>query len=246
MACNFVAFLPWSLSKDSPSMKDITGHFLAIIAAATAGVTARGQVHLLSVTPVNAVGYVNTILTPGFNLVSNPLYAADNKIPALFVNIQGGVVDGLTIYRMVNGVFYSTQWSNSSGRFDPPLPEEDLEPGDGVFVYLPGADNKVLTFVGAIPQGELCTTIPGGYSIKAIMAPQAISPNDPISEFPPTDGDILYFFSTETKAYDCYSYSEIFNQWSPIPPPVPVGHAFVVWHCGPAKNWCRTFDLNNP
>jgi hypothetical protein len=70
-------------------MKDITGHFLAIIAAATAGVTARGQVHLLSVTPVNAVGYVNTILTPGFNLVSNPLYAADNKIPALFVNIQG-------------------------------------------------------------------------------------------------------------------------------------------------------------
>jgi hypothetical protein len=57
-----------------------------------------------------------------------------------------------------------------------------------------------LTFVGAIPQGELCTTIPGGYSIKAIMAPQAISPNDPISEFPPTDGDILYFFSTANQS----------------------------------------------
>jgi hypothetical protein len=220
--------------------------FLVSIVIGFGTISSEAQVHLLSVTSVNAVGYVNTTLTPGFNLISNPLNAADNRISALFLNAQGGVPDGLTIYHLINGIFYSTRWIASSSQFDPPLPEEDLMPGDGVFVFLPGSSNKIMTFVGEVPQGELCTTIPSGYSIKANIVPQAISPADPRSAFPPSDADILYFYNTETKDYDCSSYSEIFDGWYPTPPVVSVGRAFMVWRSGPAKNWCRNFDVNHP
>src|SRR3982751_6594621 len=67
---------------------------LLAAAFAAAGVaTSMAQVY-----SVNAVGYVNVNIDPGFSMVSNPLNAADNSIQALFKNFQGTIPGGLKIF----------------------------------------------------------------------------------------------------------------------------------------------------
>jgi hypothetical protein len=70
----------------------------ALSAAGVATSMAQGAVY-----SVNAVGYVNTPLVAGFNLVSNPLNntaANGNTIESLFA----GVPDGTQVYKFENGV----------------------------------------------------------------------------------------------------------------------------------------------
>jgi hypothetical protein len=65
----------------------------------TAALSAAGvATSMAQVYSVNAVGYVNTQLVPGLNLISNPLEAADNKIKTLLT----GVPVNTQVYRFVN------------------------------------------------------------------------------------------------------------------------------------------------
>src|SRR5438105_1479942 len=82
-------------------------------------VSVLGMSEPAQVFSVNAVGYVNVQLSPGFNAVANPLLAQDNSIGALFKNIQGGVPGGTTIYRYVDGRFISAQWNDLDNEFMP-------------------------------------------------------------------------------------------------------------------------------
>jgi hypothetical protein len=73
-----------------------TKALLLAAAFAAAGVaTSVAQVY-----SVNAVGYVNVTLPPGFSLVSNPLNAGtgNNTVSKLFSNIQGGVPGGTRVF----------------------------------------------------------------------------------------------------------------------------------------------------
>src|SRR6476469_1020651 len=94
----------------------------------------------------NAVGYVNLVIKPGFNLVANPLTAQDNSIGSLFRNFQGGVPDGLRIFLYVDTRFETVMWEDLDGAFIPEsVASEILLPGNGVFLYLPGLKDRVLT-----------------------------------------------------------------------------------------------------
>src|SRR3954469_19847706 len=85
----------------------------------------------------NGYGYVNVTLVPGFNLVANPLNAADNSIGALFKNMQGGVPDGTTVYKFVNGNFVAAIYFELLGSFEPAdAAAETTGPGEGVFLFL--------------------------------------------------------------------------------------------------------------
>ena len=66
----------------------------------------------------NSVGYVNIVLKPGFNLISNPLKAPDNRIRTLF----SGVPNNTRIYTAALG------WTPSG----PPI-----DVGQGIFVRAP-------------------------------------------------------------------------------------------------------------
>lgn len=190
----------------------------------------------------NGVGYVNVTLHPGFNLVANPLIAHDNSIGALFYNIQGGVPAGLKIFRMVGDRFETIVWNDLDDNFIPEAAAaEETLPGDGVLVFLPGTQNRVLTFVGEIPQGDLCTTIPTGWSIKSSVVPQAINPAD--YNFPNAN---LIFRLTITGSYEVFRFDDLENAWKPSLPNFKVGEAFFVFNRGPAVDWCRTFFLNQP
>src|SRR5688500_15579957 len=92
----------------------------------TAALSAAGIATSMAQAPVysvNAVGYVNTPLVPGYNLISNPLdNKTGNDIQNLFKNgIQGGVFPlGSTIYYYVPGTgFDFVTWDEFDNAFGP-------------------------------------------------------------------------------------------------------------------------------
>ena len=75
---------------------------LAAALAATGAVSGVAQ----TVYSVNAVGFVNLVIPPGFSINSNPLNAADNSVAALFPSVPVGSA----IYKFVGGSFVVTRW----------------------------------------------------------------------------------------------------------------------------------------
>ena len=194
---------------------------------------------------VNAVGYVNVRVKLGFNLIANPLVAEDNSIGSLFRNFQGGVVPGTTIYKLVDGKFLTATWDDLDNQFVPESTAAEVTlPGDGVFVYLPGSEEKVLTFVGEVQQGEVCTHIPRGYSIKSNPIPQILDFDT--MNFPGSPGDQVFRFNSQTGGFQMYQFDEVENRWPDFMPNIPVGEAVMALRQGPAIDWCRTFFINGP
>jgi hypothetical protein len=67
----------------------------------------------------NAVGYVNTTLVPGFTLISNPLFALDNRVGALFGNNNKEWPDGLSVFFMDNGAYQRATFNVPRGNSNP-------------------------------------------------------------------------------------------------------------------------------
>jgi hypothetical protein len=233
-----------------------TKALLLAAAFAAAGVaTSMAQVY-----SVNAVGYVNTTLTPGFTLISNPLNAADNKIETLFSNFQGGIRDQTTVYKFVpaTGNFQVATYFELLASWSGDAVGQTTVPGEGVFVFLPAptaageAANKVITFVGEVPQNATSTAVPKGFSIKSSVVPQAVAPdqtkntdNTP-APIPVAEGNSLYRYLPAAKNYDVYGYSDILGGWDRPLPVINVGEAFYYFHTGNPTTWNRTFSVNSP
>jgi len=202
---------------------------------------------------VNAVGYVNTDLVPGFNLISNPL---DNKAPNgntianLFTTgIQGTIPNQLTVYHFnpTTDSYESTSYDDIDGAFIGAAANTVIPPGTGVFVLVPqSAGNKRVTFVGEVPQAAASNiTIPQGFSIKASTVPIA----GPVTSmaFPSGQGDTIYEWDKATQAYVSASYDDIDATWvrngQPAVPVIDVGEAFFVFKVASAA-WTRNFSVN--
>jgi len=222
-----------------------TKALLLAAAFAAAGVaTSMAQVY-----SVNAVGYVNVPVDPGFNMVSNPLTAADNTVGNLFKNFQGTIPGGLKVFIFdpTTSQFVTVQYDDIDNKF---IPDADAArtvlPGNGVFVFNPGAAALTLTFVGEVPQGSLVNPLPKGFSIKASQVPQAGKPD--ALGLTGQGGDKIFRYNKTTKQYETYTFDDIDNVWIPAPglPTIPVGEAFFLFRAQSAGSWNRTFSVNNP
>jgi len=211
---------------------------LAVASLTTA--LAAGEVY-----SVNAVGYVNVTVAPGFSMIANPLVAATNTIEALFAGVTGGVPDDTTIYK-----FSSTSgWlpnARTFGAWD--LPDDTLLPGEGVFILNPTTTAFTVTFVGEVPQGTLTNALPLGFSLRSSMVPQsgklATDLGFPLKDAQNNDVDFtIYRFNVPGKSAGYTSYPYEFGGWS-IEEPVPaVAEGFFV-QLPVAASWVRTFDVN--
>jgi hypothetical protein len=221
----------------------------ALILAA-AFVAAGVATSMAQVYSVNAVGYVNVDLTPGFNLVSNPLDAGagNNTLAKLFSNIEGGVPAGtrVFVFNTTTGAFDSALYSSVFNAYTPQaIADKEVKVGEGAFVSLPGTVNKKLTFVGEVMQGTLNNPLPAGFSVKANMVPQSGPPDS--FGLPGSAGDRLFKFNKTTGAYSSSLFSSVFNAWSPALPSIAVGEAFFFFKSGTTgATWTRTFNVNNP
>ena len=224
-------------------MKTVTLLFLLLIGRFVGGAP-------LAQSNASFVGYYNLTVKPGFSLISNPLIARDNSIGALFRNIDGGVPDQTTVYKLVSGNFVVASWMASENRF---VPEDAASttvlPGEGVFIFLPGALDRVIVFAGEVPNGRLCVHIPTGFSIVSPPGPFLMNAAQTLFVFPPTPSRSLtmYRYNPAIRNYATYSYlGDLFNEWFPALPSLPVGEAVWVYNSGPAFDSCNSYFLGAP
>ena len=205
----------------------------------TAALSAAGvATSMAQVYSVNAVGYVNTTLEPGLNLISNPLDAADNSSAGLFA----GVPDNTQVYKFdpSTGQYSTASYSALLGAWTGES-AVTVEPGEGVFVRNPTAAAVTVTFVGEVPQGALGHPVPAGLSIQASEVPQTGTATE--LEFPVADNDQIYKFDPATSQYDTFTYSALLSIWTPSEPTINVGEAVFVRKTA-AADWERNFDIN--
>lgn len=182
---------------------------------------------------VNAVGYVNLEVAPGFQMIANPLNAADNSVGALLPNVENGT----TLYKFDPATGYSIN-SFIFGAWGDPT--QELVPGEGAFIQNPSANPQTLTFVGEVPQGNLTQQVPAGFSIQAGQVPQE-GGIESVHEFPAEQGDTVYVFDPAVQNYVIYSY--IFGSWQPEEPVLEVGQSVFVDKASDST-WARTFSVN--
>lgn len=201
----------------------------ALSAAGVATSMAQGAVY-----SVNAVGYVNTVLKPGFNLISNPLIAANNTIGELFKSLP----DDSQVYKF-DGTRFTT--ATKDGTFIPTTAANlTVMPGEGVFVRNPTAGDVTITFVGDVPQGTLNNPLPQGLSIRSSMVPQAGTAAE-LGLVGQTN-DQVYQFDPATQRYRTSTNDD--GDWFPALGTLKVGEAFFLRKAA-AGTWTRTFNVNS-
>lgn len=202
---------------------------LAAAFSAAGAATALAQVY-----SVNAVGYVNTALKPGFNLIANPLDAgADNTVSKLLA----GVPDGTIVFTFAPGSGFSIntfdlgEWSD---------PNATLVPGQGFFVRTPPDSNVTVTFVGEVKQGDLQTPLAEGFNLVASQVPQAGKISTDLGLIL-ADGEQVFRFNADTQGYQVFTFD--IGEWDPAEPELAVGEG--VWvRKAAVGSWNRTFAVN--
>jgi hypothetical protein len=186
---------------------------------------------------VNAVGYVNVTLAPGFSLIANPLDGEDNTIPVLFAAVPKNTV--IYKFNATTGAFIPNVKNVITGNWGDPA--MTLVPGEGAFVKIPDSSEPVtVTFVGEVMQGSLSLPLPAGFSIASSQVPQADNLDN--LGFPAVKQDIVYKW--DGAGYAPYSVNVITGAWNPEVPMVEVAEAFFVKKAA-AINWDREFSVND-
>ena len=206
----------------------------------TAALSAAGiATSMAQVFSVNAVGYVNTTLVPGFNLISNPLVATSNTIADLFK----GVPANTSVYKYSQATGFQVATMDDIDLVFLPADVAALTvmPGEGVFVKNPGPGNITVTFVGEVPQGALKNPIPAGLSIRSSQVPQAGTATE--LGLPAAPNDTVYQFDTAAQTYYVSTFDDIDLTFIPPLKPLKVGEAVFLNKIAPAS-WDRTFSVN--
>lgn len=186
---------------------------------------------------VNAVGFVNLSIPPGFSLIANPLNAPTNTLGALIPNAPAGA----QFYKFTPGTGYSTFTFDDIDNAWTPNGNVSLAPGEGGFFKNPTSSAVTVTFVGEVMQGTLNNPLPQGFSIKSSMVPQTADVNT--LGLPGRAGDQLYKFRN-VGGYQTFTFDDIDNNWTPSVPVINVGESFFIKKAQ-AQTWTRTFTVNN-
>jgi hypothetical protein len=211
----------------------------------TAALSAAGIVSSMAqagaVYSVNAVGYVNTVLKGGLNLVSNPLKAT----PAATIATSFGTAlpNNSRVYKF-NGTTYDIATYSTALGWNPPAAANlPLTPGEGVFVNNNGTADVTITFVGEVPQGtDSNVTIPVGFSIRSSAVPQTGTATD--LQYPAANNDRIYRWNNANGSYSIFTFTGALG-WTPTNPTINVGEAFFARNAQAAtENWTRNFSVN--
>jgi hypothetical protein len=203
---------------------------------------------LAQVYSVNAVGYVNLTVPPGYSIIANPLSATDNTLGAVLTTATGTPY-GTQVY-LYNGTGFTSalyddadQIWTSNGQPATTLP---MAPGVGFFIRNNGTA-FTNTFVGEVLQGPLSVPLPSGLSIVSSKVPQAGKISTDL-RFPLIAGTQVYLYNGT--GYDSYLYDDV-DGWVknsvPNEPTINIAQGFWVRNNGAAASWDRVFSVNtNP
>lgn len=167
---------------------------------------------------LNAVGYINVTLYPGYNIITCPLICSpDNTLNTLLNNSNGqyqvknvGPIKAGLFYSYQNGVgFVATDSADTAATTNANGwalgGTESLMPGQGAYFYNPGTPgtgtNMYATWVGQVPQNgqyNMTNSLPPGYNIVGSIVPTSgdIITNSimAVTNVTPTKFDTVYVF----------------------------------------------------
>lgn len=226
---------------------------LAVALAAAGAVSAVAQ----PVYSVNAVGFVNTTVAPGFSIICNPLNASDNTVGALFPLASTPV--NATIFTF-NGSSYSSNRRRATGWENP---SQVLVPGLGFFFNNTATTNLVLTFVGEVVQSPDASTpvsiglAAGNFQLVGSRVPMSgLVQNDLGLTLAPQE-TVFMFENDGVNTPQYVSFRKTATGWSgPSPAPlgasiqsqsgqpiVPVGTGFFL-KTTTTTSWNKQFSVN--
>jgi hypothetical protein len=225
----------------------------ALTALSSAAVMAQTNVYSL-----NAVGYVNVTLLPGFNMIADQLQGTNNTIGVL-INDASGQFDNFQVYKWT-GSGFQLDTANSNIATNANNWEQNgtitLNPGEAAWVKNPNKTNVTITFVGTVPQGTLNVNLTGNgaFSMVSSIVPQAgdLASNLNMTNF--NSGDTMYVFNPTNQQYQVFNYNVNTGNSgyqgnftaNTGDPQLQVGQGF--WYKtatgAPLTTWSRTFSVN--
>jgi hypothetical protein len=197
---------------------------------------------------VNAVGYINLTMRPGFNLVANQLNRTPNNS---LNNVITGVPAESQVLKFANNnyeqeLFDGTGWIKPDGAAG----TLTANPGSGLFFFNPDAANVTVTLVGEVPQGNALTVnLPPGFALVSSIVPQAVALTA-ANGFPQVAEMQFLSFSAATQTYDVQLFNDgsgwITPDGTSVPAPAPaVGQGFFIFNPdATGKTWTRSFSVN--
>jgi hypothetical protein len=137
------------------------------------------SVHAQNVYSLNAVGYINITIYPGFNIISCPLIASPNNTVGSLLNNGDGHLTGTTLdfFSPITGPTFDSA-ENQSGK--PSTSNTNgwvnngtnvLAPGVACWFQSPFSSNITVTFVGTVPSGPITNSLFSGYNLVSSVVP---------------------------------------------------------------------------
>jgi len=206
---------------------------------------------------LNAVGYINVTVPPGFSIVADQLWATGGNTLSNAVNNASGALNGVQVFKWTGSTF-TTDNGDNSVLGDPlsgwaSLGTITLNPGEAAWFQNPNSTNLTLTFVGTVPQGTNTVNLGTGFSLASSPVPQS---GDLVTVMGLTnyhDLDQVFVWEpngTGGGAYNNYAVSLGLGgfgnngDWaSPGDPQVNVGQGFWYETTAPIV-WTRNFSVN--
>jgi hypothetical protein len=215
----------------------------------TASLVAQTNVYSL-----NAVGYINLSVPPGFSIIACQLQTGTNTVGSLLNNVSGAY-NGAKIYKWIpankgydidtgDNTFgdAATGWDNAG--------IDTMNPGEALWFDNPNSTAMTITFVGTVPQGTNNVSIPKGFSMISSPVPFSgdVVTNMGLQNY--NDLDKVYAYIPANTNYQIYNVDLTFgsagynSQWDPPgDPQANVGQGF--WYdATSAFTWSQVFSVN--
>lgn len=196
-----------------------------------------------SVSSPNAVGYINVVIRPGYNLISCPLASERDSVVEFFAAdyAVAPFPTGLTVFRYRGGVYTATTYNAVADRFEPAEPaEETIQPGEAFWVYNPAQTNLIVTFAGEVLQGTLVNPLEAGFNFVASIVPRSGTLTQ--LSYPTAPGDIVYKWDAAKQSFQFSIFDDLLDEWVPEEPILQPAEGFIVWK-NTATDWFQIFSI---
>ena len=232
---------------------------LSGLLAALSGASAMAQVYSL-----NAVGYINVDVPPGFSIIADQLYLTNQQTAQSFDAVFGPTLlngGATTPDPYVNCIIYpyttaflgvliveqvpggAPFWSSATE-----AKGTSFNPGQACFIYNPGAD-FTMTFVGQVPQGSVTNTLQQGFNLISSIIPQTGALDTDLGLVPGVN-DIAYTYVSgigynPVNIYESTGGPGFWSAPHGASPTNTVGLGFFYYSASATpNNWVRTFTIN--
>jgi hypothetical protein len=207
---------------------------------------------------LNAVGYINVTIEPGYNIIACPLLAAPDNTVNSVLNNGAGQYNGSTVFFYSPATGYSSDLANTAKTANTNGWTHNgtnvLAPGLACWFLSPFPTNITVTFVGTVPSGPMTNALLAGYNLVSSVLPVSgdivtnslssltnYNLGDSVITYDPIAGYETYQ-SSATKGSTGYD-----NNWtSPHGDPITsnVYSGFWYLNSGATVNWVEDFSVN--